>query len=183
MKFSVKGNVEITKALYNYVEEKIFNKMSRFSNYIDSITVRLNVNNKNIHEVEVLTLFKNQGNSRVNKTTAYAENMYDAINKVEPKVLRQARKFKTAKLQRDTTSDNKFKIPLLYEGEDEEYEIVKIKSFNMKPMFVEEAIDQMNILGHDFFIYLDASIDKVCAVYRRKDGKYAIIETNVDNGN
>jgi len=181
MKFTVKGNIEVTKALHDYVEEKIFNKMHRFSDYVDTITVRLNVNNKNMHEVEVLTLFKNQGNSRVNKATAYAENMYDAINKVEPKVLRQARRFKTAKLQKEIEVENKYKIPLIYDEENDEYEIVKIKSFDMKPMFIEEAIEQMNDLGHDFFIYLDASIDKVCVVYRRKDDKYAIIETNVDN--
>ena len=66
--------------------------------------------------------------------------------------------------------------PEVYNEEDEiPY---KIKNVHLKPMDVEEAIMQLELLGHDFYVYRDMAVDAVCVVYRRKDGKYAVIETN-----
>ena len=65
----------------------------------------------------------------------------------------------------------------LYE-EDQEFAIVRTKQFDLKPMDQEEAILQMNMLGHNFFIFTDADSDGTNIVYKRKDGKYGLIETN-----
>ena len=53
-----------------------------------------------------------------------------------------------------------------------------MKNVHLKPMYVEEAIMQLELLGHDFYVYRDMAVDAVCVVYRRNDGKYAVIETN-----
>ncbi|MDD3930975.1 MAG: sigma 54 modulation/S30EA ribosomal C-terminal domain-containing protein, partial [Eubacteriales bacterium] len=67
--------------------------------------------------------------------------------------------------------------PVTGEGE-EEFRIIKRKSFNIEPMDAEEAILQMEMLGHSFLLYLDMDSDKVCVVYKRKDGNYGLIEPN-----
>ena len=68
--------------------------------------------------------------------------------------------------------------PEIYKDEEEEEEpqIVRVKRFAMKPMAVEEAILQMNLLGHDFFVFFDAETEDVNVIYRRKDGNYGLIE-------
>ena len=66
-------------------------------------------------------------------------------------------------------------------NEENEFDIVKVKEFDVKPMFLEEAITQMNQLGHDFFLYLDAETDKVNVIYKRKKGNYGLIETALSN--
>ncbi len=67
---------------------------------------------------------------------------------------------------------------LLLDEDDDELDIVRTKRFDLKPMDSEEAVLQMNMLGHTFFIYTDAETDGTHIVYRRKDGKYGLIETN-----
>ena len=94
---------------------------------------------------------------------------------------RQIRKNKTklAKRLRDDTLEN---YNVDFEGsvddEKEEFKIIKVKKVEAKPMMPEEAILQMNMLGHDFFIFTDPHTAKTNLVYKRKDGNYALIETN-----
>ena len=63
--------------------------------------------------------------------------------------------------------------------EEDEIKIVKTKRFSIKPMDPEEACLQMELLGHDFYVFRNALIDEICVVYKRKDGKYGIIEPEV----
>jgi putative sigma-54 modulation protein len=69
-------------------------------------------------------------------------------------------------------------VPLPAETEEEEKRIIRRKTFDLAPMDAEEAILQMEMLGHSFLLFLDADTEKVCAVYRRKDGNYGLIEPN-----
>ena len=105
-----------------------------------------------------------------------------AIDKIVDVIERQIRKNKTRlskKIKRDATLDAKLISGATYtEGEEtKEFEVVKTKRFTVKPMSVEEAILQMNLLGHTFFVFKNQETDEMNVVYKRKDGKYAVIES------
>jgi putative sigma-54 modulation protein len=114
------------------------------------------------------------------------DDMYAAIDSVVDKIERQIHKYKT-KINRkarqkgaefDPITENS--IPeLMDEPEEEEPRVVKVKQVPMKPMDVEEAILQMNLLGHDFFVFRNAEDARTNVVYRRRDGNYGLIGPEV----
>lgn len=100
-----------------------------------------------------------------------ATDKLDALEDGVDTIIRQIRKNKTRLEKRLTQS-----ITELPPDEEDSFEVVKYKKFVLKPMSVEEAILQMNLLGHTFFMYRDAHTDGINVVYRRKDGDYAVLE-------
>ena len=151
--------------------------------------------NKYFKEEDILAniLLRVRGNSQIIEVTIPTDkfilrgeeedkDLYAAIDLVTDKLERQIRKNKT-RLKKQNSIDNKYKefnfeyiIPEEETTEDEQ--IVKRKNIEMKPMDEEEAILQMNLLGHEFFVYKDINTNKVCVIYKRKDGHYGLIETN-----
>jgi len=112
-----------------------------------------------------------------------ASDMYASIDLVAEKLERQIRKHKTRlnrKIRQEGGLKNFFKESPDVESkpfeEDEEFELVRTKRFTLKPMDVDEAILQMNMLGHNFFVFANAATDQVNVVYKRNDGKYGLIE-------
>jgi len=109
--------------------------------------------------------------------------MYAGIDLITDKLERQIRKYKTKvnrKFRELKSNDLFVSTPAQAtkdEADEKELEIVRTKRFDLKPMDSEEAILQMNLLGHNFFIYTDAETNTTNIVYRRKDGKYGLIET------
>ena len=91
--------------------------------------------------------------------------------------MRQIHKYKT-KIARRMKNENTFKADLVQgtTEPEEKFEIARVKKFAARPMDVEEAILQMNLVGHDFFVFLNAETDTINVVYKRKHGKYGIIE-------
>ncbi|WP_078429900.1 ribosome hibernation-promoting factor, HPF/YfiA family [Alkalihalobacterium alkalinitrilicum] len=180
MNFNIRGeNLEITPALRSYVEKKV----SKVEKYFDStplseVHVRLQVmNNENIIEVTIpmpqLLL----------RAEEKHEDMYAGIDLVVEKLERQIRKHKTKvnrKFRQDGTLKYMFKNdiePLTEEGiESEDIDIVRTKRFTFKPMDAEEAVLQMDMLGHSFFVFNNAVNGETNVVYRRKDGRYGLIE-------
>lgn len=178
MKTEIKSNVEVTPAITSFVEEKVFGKLEKFSDHITDLVVRLNVQNDTTHEATILINLKGQG--RFHKVSAKSPDMYESISAASEKALRKARQFKEkAESQRQKRGDfhPAIDFPVTQNFEEEEFAVAKIKRFSMKPMFVEEAIAQMNSLGHNFFFYLDASNEVPCVVYKRHDGDYGILES------
>jgi putative sigma-54 modulation protein len=120
------------------------------------------------------------------------EDMYAGIDLIVDKLERQIRKHKTRvnRKMREQGSPKEFFAAqedlknvapsgtAVQTEEEDEMELVRTKQFNLKPMDSEEAILQMNLLGHNFFIYTDADTDATNIVYKRRDGKYGLIETN-----
>lgn len=103
-----------------------------------------------------------------------AESFQNAIDEAVESLERQMRKNKTRLEKRLRTGA--FDAPAPEEPEDEEGEFnIRVKSFPIKPMSVEEAILQMNLLEHQFFVFRDAQTNEPCVVYRRKDGNYGLI--------
>lgn len=110
------------------------------------------------------------------------KEMTAAIDKIVDVIERQIRRNKTRlekRIKKDATLDSMLISGAEYTDGDEtgEFEIVKIKRFVVKPMSVEEAVLQMNLLGHNFFVFKNIETDEMNVVYKRKDGKYALIES------
>ena len=99
----------------------------------------------------------------------------DALDDAVDTIIRQIRKNKT-RLEKKLTQGL---VDFQTEEEEEQFDVVKYKNFNLKPMDVTEAILQMNLLGHTFFMYRDAQTNDVNVVYRRKDGNYAVLESEM----
>lgn len=178
MKYNIRGDkLVVTDAINNYVESKL----DRLNKYFKEDDILANV------------LLKVRGNSQIIEVTIPTDkfilrseeedkDLYAAIDLVTDKLERQIRKNKT-RLNKQNI-DNKYKdfnfdYEITTEDEtNEDEQIVKRKNIEMKPMDEEEAILEMNLLGHEFFVYKDMHTNNICVLYRRKDGNYGLIETN-----
>ena len=178
MKYNIRGDkLVVTDAINNYVESKLdrLNKYFKEDDILANVLLRVRGNDQ-IIEVTIPT------DKFILRSEEEANDLYAAIDLVTDKLERQIRKNKT-RLNKQNV-DNKYKdfnfdYTLTPEEEDLEEEIiVKRKNIEMKPMDEEEAILEMNLLGHEFFVYKDMHTNKVCVLYRRKDGNYGLIETN-----
>lgn len=177
MKYNIRGDkLEVTEAIGNYVESKLdrLNKYFKEEDILANVLLRVRGNSQ-IIEVTIPT------DKFILRGEEEGKDLYAAIDLVSDKLERQIRKNKT-RLKRQN-SDNRFKeFNFDYELTDDDYSnedevIVKRKNIEMKPMDEEEAIIEMNLLGHEFFVYKDMHTDKICVLYKRKDGNYGLIET------
>ena len=170
----VAKNIQLTPALKESVEKKI-SKLDRYFEPEVQARATLSVQ-KNRQIVEVTIPF----NGVILRGEESTEDMYKSIDLVEDKLERQIRKQKT-KLQR-RNSGGSLRYPSFNPKEveeileEDENKIVKTKNFNVKPMSSEEAILQMELLGHNFFVYEDSDTNKFSVMYKRKDGNYGLIE-------
>ena len=175
MKLNIRGDkLEITDAIRDYLEDKL----GRLDKYFKDSNINANVllkvkGNRQIIEVTVPT------DKYILRSEEEHNDLYAAIDLVVDKLEGQIRKNKT-KLKKQNI-DNKYKdFNFDYElDEDEENNdvIVKHKEIEMKPMDSEEAILEMELLGHSFFVYKDVDTGNVNVLYKRKDGNYGLIET------
>lgn len=168
-------NIELTPALKEMVEKKI-SKLEKYFGPNVEARATLSVQ-KNRQRVEVTIPF----NGVILRGEEVTDDMYKSIDLVEEKLVRQIRKQRT-KLSRKNNSGS-LRYPefnsLEFKNEDTDEDtsrIVKTKSFNVKPMSADEAVLQMELLGHSFFVYKDADTNNVSVVYKRKDGNYGLIE-------
>lgn len=173
MKIVITGRkINITDGLRDAIDKKI-GKLSKFFGDDAEAYVTLSVN-KTRQTVET-TIHQTGMIYRAEETNT---DMYAAIDRVVDVIERQIRKNKTRleKKLRDTAFVKN--IATFEEPEEEkEFKIVKSKRHSIKPMSPEEAILQMNLLGHEFYIFKNAEDDETCIVYKRKDGNYGMIET------
>lgn len=163
-------NIELTNALKEMVEKKIGKLEKYFEPTVDA-RATLSVQ-KNRHIIEVTIPF----NGVILRAEEATSDMYKSLDLVELKLERQIRKQKT-KLSRKNNGSLKFaEINNIEFKEEDEGKLVKVKKFGVKPMNSEEAILQMDLIGHNFFVYQDADTNKVNVVYKRKDGDYGLLE-------
>ncbi|MBE6775721.1 MAG: ribosome-associated translation inhibitor RaiA [Ruminococcaceae bacterium] len=109
-----------------------------------------------------------------------AVNMNDALDRCADSIVRQIRKNKT-KVEKRLRSGafDAYEAIDVFEPEDD-YSVIRSKEITLKPQSVEEAILQMNLLDHQFYVFLDSTTEKICVVYARKDGGYGLIIPDVD---
>ena len=177
MKYNIRGDkLEVTDAIQGYIETKLnrLNKYFKEDEILANVLLRVRGNN-GIIEVTIPT------DRFILRSEEEDKDLYAAIDLVADKLERQIRKNKT-RLNRQNF-DNKYKeLNFDYEIETEEETnedevIVKRKKLEMKPMDEEEAILEMNLLGHEFFVYKDMHTNNINVLYKRKDGNYGLIET------
>ena len=174
MKFNVRGdNLVVTDAIQDYIETKI-GKLDKYFKE-DSITasVQLRIRgNDHIIEVTIPT------DNFILRSEEENEDMYAAIDLVLDKLERQIRKNKTKLKKKNINNKYKefnFDYELLKEEPENSDTIVKRKYIETKPMDEEEAILEMELLGHSFFVYKDMNTNETCVLYKRKDGNYGVI--------
>ena len=175
MKITLRGkNIEITEA----IEEKVSEKLSKLDKYF--------IVSENVEAKVLVRTYPYGQKIEVTIPTEYLllraevvdQDLYNAIDLVIDKLEGQIRKYKT-RLNRKS-KDNKlaFNLASIEPLEDEEEDVlVKTKTITPKPMDMEEAIMQMELIGHSFFVYRDTETDAISIVYRRNDGDYGLIET------
>lgn len=174
MKLNIRGNkMDITPAIKSYIEEKI----GRLDKYLESpsdVTANVVTRVRGKDQIVEVTI-------PIKKLILRGEeshsDLYAAIDLVSDKLERQIRKNKT-KMKKSSQKESIMSFDLSFEEPDEEEkDIVKRKEIEMKPMSEEEAILQMELLGHDFYVFKDIKTQQVSVLYRRKDNNYGIIET------
>ncbi|HEY4399521.1 MAG TPA: ribosome-associated translation inhibitor RaiA [Lactobacillaceae bacterium] len=179
LNYNVRGeNIEVTEALRDYAQKRL-DKLNRYleGDATANVNLRVYPHDKS-SKAEVTVLLP----TIVLRAEDHHDDLYEALDRVADKLERQIRKYKT-RINRKTR-DTGFKgivdpieeVPA--EVESDETTIVRTKNVDLKPMSAEEAALQMDLLGHTFFVYQDADSDATNIVYKRRDGKYALIETN-----
>ena len=173
MKFIISGrNIDITDGLRTAVEDKL-GKLERYFTADTEIIVTLSVE-KERQKIEVTIPVK--GN--IIRSEQVSNDMYVSIDLVEEIIERQLRKYKTKiinKKQNVETFQPEF-IEKDYEDDTNEIKIIRTKKFGFKPMYPEDACVQMELLGHNFFVFLNAETEEVNVVYKRKGNTYGLIE-------
>ena len=174
MKLNYTGkNMEITNALRDVTEKKLGKLDKYFQQDIEGNVTFSSEKNRKIIEVTINLP------GTIIRAEEYSDDMYASIDRAVDILERQIRKYKT-KLQKRYQNSNTIRfenvMPLPVEDDDDKPKLVKRKRFSLKPMSMEEAMLQMELLRHNFFVFLDAEDDTVSIVYKRKDGNYGLIE-------
>lgn len=175
MKYNIRGDkIVATKAIKDYVQDKL-GRLDKYFKESDEYTANVLIRVKGHKQTIEVTVPTNKFILRSEVTD---EDLYAAIDIVCDKLERQIRKNKT-RLNRNTKESVK-EFNFDYEVKEEEAskeKIVKRKNIETKPMDEEEAILEMELLGHSFFVYKDMDTNNTCVLYKRKDGDYGLIET------
>ena len=172
MKFVIVGkNIEVTDGLKAAVEDKI-GKLERYFNPETEVHVTLSVE-KERQKIEVTIPVKGS----IIRSEQVSNDMYVSIDLVEEIIERQLKKYKNKIVDRQqgNASFSKMYVENDYMDE-EEVKIVRTKKFDIKPMYPEDACIQMELLGHNFFVFINAETDQVNVVYKRKGDTYGLIE-------
>ena len=179
MKITTQGNgIKIGARL----EQKIIDKMSKFDKYFgDEGSFNVRIRPEGTHMVVEITI---KLDGKILRAEARDEEILSAVDKAIDKLESQIRKQKTkfikqkkdypqivSFLEEDNSADFDYEV-------ENEGGITRRKTFDLRPMTAEDAILQMEMLGHSFLVYLDADTNSVCVIYKRKDGDYGLLEPN-----
>ena len=170
MKINIHGRkIEVTDSIKNYIEEKL-KRLDKYFENPEEISATVVVKVRSNDQIIEVTIPSKRFTLRAEESN---NDLYAAIDLVVDKIERQIRKNKT-KIKKN------YKEVLNYDFEEiesETEEVVKRKIIDMKPMSEEEAILQMNLLGHDFFVFENIDTDTISVLYKRKDGNIGILIT------
>lgn len=174
MRITITGrNIELTPGIKEAVEEKL-SKLEKYFKPDTDVNVTLSVE-KERQKIEVTIPTK----GHTIRAEEVSNDMYVSIDLVEETLERQLIKYRTKIISKKMNAAANFKAEYLeeqIEEDDEEIKIVRSKRYDLKPMYPEDACIQMELLGHDFFVFVNAETDEVNVVYKRKANTYGIIE-------
>ncbi len=165
--------IKITSSMKDYIEEKL-GKLDKYLEKSDNVRANVIVKVSNyIQRVEITIPLK----SVILRTEESQQDFYAAIDKAVDKLERQIRKNKTRIASKQLKTDYGFALEEIEQDSSEESKIVRRKKVEVKPMDEEEAILQMELIGHQFYMYKDSETGKANVVYKRNDGNYGVIES------
>jgi putative sigma-54 modulation protein len=166
-------NIEVTEWLREYVETKI-GKLDRYLPSVSEARVELStekVKSAQDRQVVQVTL---RSNGTILRAEERTDDIFASIDAVSDKIHRQIARYKGKRRARGRRLRGE---PLpIEEMEEEAHRIVRVKQFSMIPMTQDEAIEQMELLGHDFFVFFNSEVEGINVLYRRKDGDYGLIQ-------
>jgi putative sigma-54 modulation protein len=190
MEYIVKGrHVDLNDKIKEYSEKKIKNRIEKFLDQTTRIEVEFKIEkNPRITENRAaeITVFASGSVIRVAEA---GTDFFEAIDKAAGKLERQVKKYRDKLINRGRRNHNKeasaVDIGGLGTGESKNIEdkirdsIVKTKTFTLKPISPEEAVIQMELIGHDFFVFINSETERTAVIYRRKDSNYGLIEPTI----
>lgn len=190
MQLTLKGkNVEVTDRLREYVDRKV-NKLDRYLPGIHEARVELSVEKTRSSQDRQVAQLTVRSNGAILRAEERTDDMFAAIDAVVNKMHRQIARYKGKRADRwrgQGPGRGETELPPLETeeevleelAEEEERRIVRVKRFAVAPMEEDEAIEQMELLGHDFFVFFNPSLGMLNVLYRRKDGNYGLLEPEV----
>ena len=165
--------MNIPQAFDDYAKERLDSRLSKF--FGDDADAKIVISETRGQIVVELTV---RYNNIIYRSEKSAVDKNDALDAAIDKIIRQIRKNKTRVEKK--LKENAFAAPYPEDVEEQyDFEVVKHKKFTMRPMDVDEAILQMNLLGHNFFMFSNAQTGSTNVVYKRTDGNYAVFEPEV----
>ncbi|WP_066380829.1 MULTISPECIES: ribosome hibernation-promoting factor, HPF/YfiA family [unclassified Anabaena] len=192
MKLVIHGkNIEITDAIREYVHQKIEKAVNHFQNITNEVDVHLSVARNpriNPRQAAEVTIYANGSVIRAEESS---ENLYASIDLVADKISRQLRKYKERRQDKKTQAQPTNEVivtepvvtDLIGDRTPELPEqVVRTKYFSMPPMTVAEALEQLQLVGHDFYMFRNAETGEINVVYERNHGGYGVIQPRNNNG-
>jgi len=176
MKFTIVGkNIDVTPGLRSAVEDKL-GKLEKYFNPDTNVNVTLKVD-KDRHKIEVTIPVK----GKIIRSEQVSSDMYASIDLVEEVIERQLKKYKNKIVDKNHAAASAFKQEFIEQDymDDDEIHIERMKKFDIKPMYPEDACVQMELLGHNFYVFVNAETDETNVVYKRKGNSYGLIEPEV----
>jgi len=194
MKLLIQGNnITVTDSIHDYVQQKLEKAVKHFQNITTKVDVHLSVarnsriNDKHKAEVTVYA------NGTVIRAQEGSENLYASIDMVSDKIARQLRKYKEKQLAKknhaqvkagDIVEEEPVQTDLIGDRAPElPSEVVRMKYFAMPPMSVQEALEQLQLVDHDFYMFLNKETNEINVIYIRNHGGYGVIQPRPDNNN
>ncbi|MBQ7876344.1 MAG: ribosome-associated translation inhibitor RaiA [Clostridia bacterium] len=174
MKITITTRKTFVNELDREMIEKKIGKLAKFFN--DDAEATITVSSQKNDKIVETTIF---ANGIVYRAEERNEDLLDAVDKAEIAIDRQIRRNKTRlekAIRREALAPEVEDAPV---EEEKEFNIIRTKTHFLKPMTPEEAILQMNLLDHEFFIFFNANSESTDIVYKRKDGNYGLIETKL----
>jgi putative sigma-54 modulation protein len=193
MKLLIQGNnISVTNAIHEYVQQKLEKAVSHFDNITTKIDVHLSVaRNARIpdkHKAEV-TVY---ANGTIIRAQEGSESLYASIDMVSDKIARQLRKYKEKHLYKkthaqvkttDVLEEEPIQVDLIGERTPElPSEVVRVKYFAMPAMTVEQALEQLQLVDHDFYVFRNSATNEINTIYTRNHGGYGVIQPRPNNG-
>ena len=188
MELTINGHhMEITERIQSYVEKKT-ERLDRYMPNLMDVRVDLTeesfARNANERQVAQITIRDNRGT--ILRAEERSNDLFASIDTVLDKLYRQISRYRGKRQRRWRNAGNQEEMligePLPFEEEydDDEAEIVREKRFAVRPMTTEEAIDQLQLLGHDFYVFYNAEEDGINVIYKRRDQNYGLIMPELD---
>ena len=175
MKYNIRGNkIDVTEAINDYITSKV-SKLEKYLDDNDEVEAKALISTRGKDQKVEVTIWSGKYNIRAEEVNP---DLYAAIDLVVDKLERQFKKYRDKLTDKRVAREDYPSVEIEEYFEDEEQTVVRRKEVYLKPIDEEEAITQMELLGHSFFVFKNVDTNKINVVYKRNDGDYGIIEAN-----